>query len=73
MKYLYGIMVISLLWYTEFRKDLEKERFKFNSYEICAENRKLNGKQHIVRFHLNNLMIRHADKKVNNKFDECLN
>ena len=33
----------------------------------------MNRKQHIVQFHVENLMGIHVDKKVNDEFDVCLN
>ena len=70
---LYGMLVSALLWYKRFRKDLEKEGFEFNPYDPCVANRMINGKQHTVRFHVDDLMSSHVDPKVNDKFHAWLN
>ena len=56
------------LWYQKFRKDLEQHEFKFNLYNPCVANKKVNGKQQTVRFHVDNLMSSYKDKKVHNEF-----
>ena len=33
----------------------------------------INGKQHMIRFHVDNLMSSHVDKKVNDNFHKWLN
>ena len=56
----------------KFRKDLEKEVFKFNPYNICVANIQVNGKQHTVIFHVDDLMSIHMENKVNYNFDYWL-
>ena len=36
---LYGMLEAALLWYNEFKKDLENEGFKFNNYDGCVANK----------------------------------
>ena len=36
---LYGMLVAALLWYKQFRKDLESQDFTFNPYDTCVANR----------------------------------
>ena len=36
---LYGMLEAALLWYNEFRKDLETEEFEFNHYDPCVANK----------------------------------
>ena len=67
------MLVAALLWYKQFRGDLEKIGFKFNPYDPCVANRTVNGKQHTVRFHVDDLMSSHVDKKVNDDFENWLN
>ena len=62
----------ALLWYKQFRADLEGIGFKFNNYDPCVANKMVNGKQHTVRFHVDDLMSSHVDTKVNDKFQEVL-
>jgi hypothetical protein len=73
LKALYGMLVAALLWYKQFRGDLEKIGFKFNPYDPCVANMTVNGKQHTVRFHVDDLMSSHVDKKVNDDFEKWLN
>ena len=68
LRALYGMMVASLLWYAKFRKDLESIGFEFNPYDPCVANRMKNGKQQTIRFHVDDIMSSHVDKKVNDKF-----
>jgi len=73
LRAIYGMLVASMLWYKKFRKDLEGIGFKFNPYDPCVANRKVNGKQHTVRFHVDDLMSSHENGKVNEKFLRWLN
>ena len=45
----------------------------FNSYDPCVCNRMIDGKQHTVRFHVDDLMSSHMDPKVNDEFLMWLN
>ena len=60
---LYGMLVAALLWYKKFCADLESIGFKFNPYDPCVANRIVNGKQHTVQFHVDDLMSSHQDTK----------
>jgi len=73
LKALYGMLVSSLLWYNKFKKDLEGCGFVFNPYTPCAANKMVNGNQHTIRFHVDDLMCSHVDPKVNTKFLKWLN
>jgi hypothetical protein len=73
LKALYGMLIAALMWYKQFRGDLEKEGFKFNSYDPCVANKMVNKKQHTVRFHVDDLMSSHEDTKVNDEFLKWLN
>ena len=55
----------SLLCYMKYKKDIEGIGFKFNDYDLCIANRMVNGKQHTVRFHVDDLLSSHVDPKVN--------
>ncbi len=52
---------------------MEKIGFEFNPYDPCVANRQVQGKQHTVRFHVDDLMSSHVNKKVNDEFLEWLN
>ena len=73
LRALYGMLMAALLWYKQFKRDLETIGFEFNPYDPCVCNRKVNGKQHTVRFHVDDLMSSHMDPVVNDQFLEWLN
>ena len=70
---LYGMLMAALLWYKQFRTDLEEIGFVFNPYEPCVANRLVMSKQHTVRFHVDDLKSSHVDRKVNDEFHHWLN
>ena len=70
---LYGMLVAALLWYQKFRADLESIGFKFNPYDPCVANRDVDGKQHTVGFHVDDLKSSHKDPQVNTDFLAWLN
>jgi hypothetical protein len=70
---LYGMLVAALLWYTDFKNDLEGKGFVFNPYDPCVANKTIDKKQHTVRFHVDDLMCSHMDPKVNDDFEVWLN
>ena len=45
---LYGMLEAALLWYNEFRKDLEVEGFEFNNYDPCVANKIVREKQFTI-------------------------
>jgi hypothetical protein len=67
-KVLYGMLQSSLLYYTKFQKDLEKQGFKINPYDPCVANRIIEGTQHTITWHVDNLKSSHINPKVNNNF-----
>jgi hypothetical protein len=68
------MLIAALLWYKRFRQDLEDDQgFEFNPYDPCVANRQVDGKQHTVRFHVDDLMSSHKEARVNDKFLEWLN
>jgi len=70
---IYGLLVSSLLWYKQFRGDLEGQGFIFNPYDPCIANKMVDGKQHTIRFHVDDLLSSHIDPKVNDRFADWLN
>jgi len=70
---LYGMLVATLLWYQKFRRDLEAIGFKFNVYDPCIANRIVNGKQHTIRFHVDDVLSSHVESNVNDQFLKWLN
>ena len=73
LRAIYGMLQSSLLWYNQFRGDLEERGFKFNEYDPCIANKMVNGKQQTIRFHVDDLLSSHVDPKVNDEFAEWLN
>jgi hypothetical protein len=70
LKALYGMLISSILYYKKFRKDIELIGFEVNPHDICAANRKVNGKQQTVTWHVDDLKWSHVDSKVNDNFAE---
>jgi hypothetical protein len=73
LRALYGMLVAALLWYRQFRQDLEQVGFEFNPYDPCVANRMVEGKQQTVRFHVDDLMSSHVSSQVNDEFLVWLN
>ena len=63
----------SLLWYKKLRGDMEEQRFVFNPYDPCIANRTVDGKQHTIRFHVDDLLSSHVNPKVNDMFYKWMN
>jgi Reverse transcriptase (RNA-dependent DNA polymerase) len=68
LKALYGTLQAALLFYKKLKKDLESIGFKINPYDPCVANRTVNGKQHTVTWHVDDLKSSHVDAKVNDEF-----
>ena len=65
LRAIYGMLTASLLWYMNFKNDIESFVFKLNYYDPFIANRMVNGKQHTVWFHVDDLLSSHVDPKVN--------
>ena len=73
LRAIYGMLESALIWYRKFREDLEEIGFIFNPYDACIANRMINGKQHTIRFHVDDLLSSHKQREINDKFLEWLN
>ncbi|CAJ1948201.1 unnamed protein product [Cylindrotheca closterium] len=73
LRAIYGMLQSSLLFYNQFRSDLEAKGFVFNPYDPCVANKVVDDKQQTIRFHVDDLMSSHMDPKVNDEFAEWLN
>ena len=62
LKALYGMLKSSLLYYKKFRKDIEEIGFEVNPYDPCVANRMVNGKQHTIVWHVDDLKCSHVEK-----------
>jgi hypothetical protein len=65
LKAIYGMLKAALLWYKTFRKDLEDIGFIFNPYDPCVANKKVQGLQQTILFHVDDLKSSHKMKSVN--------
>jgi hypothetical protein len=72
LKAIYGMIQSSLLFYQKFKKDVESIGFKINPYDPCVANRTINGKQHTITWHVDDLKSSHVDPKVNDQFYDWL-
>jgi hypothetical protein len=52
-------------------KDLETIGFISNPYEPCMANKKVQGSQQTILFHVDNLKSSHKTELVNNIFEKC--
>ena len=68
LKALYGMMKASLMYYNKFRKDIELEGYEINPYDPCVANKLIDGKQHTVTWHVDDVKASHEDFKVNDAF-----
>jgi hypothetical protein len=62
------MLVSSILFYQKLKNDLMQEGFVINPYDPCVANRMVNGKQHTVTWHVDDLKSSHVDSKVNDDF-----
>ena len=60
----------AMLFYKKLKKDLESIGFKFNPYNPCVANCIINGKQHTVCWHVDDIKSSHVDKKVQDEFKD---
>jgi hypothetical protein len=67
LKALYGMLQSALLYYKKFRKDIEDIGFNVNPYDPCIANRMVNGKQHTIAWHVDDVKSSHIDKTVNDE------
>jgi hypothetical protein len=70
---LYGMLIVALLWYTDFKNHLEEKGYVFNPYNPCVANKIIHKRRHTVRFHVDDIMCSHKDPRVNDHFEKWLN
>ena len=68
LKALYGMMKASVLYYKKFRKDIEEIGYEVNPYDICIANKMVNGHQHTITWHVDDVKSSHVDPQVNEDF-----
>jgi hypothetical protein len=72
LKALYGMMNASLLYYKKFVEDIKEIGFELNPYDPCVANRMVDGKQHTLTWHVDDVKSSHVDPKVNDEFHSWL-
>ena len=48
--------------------DIKREGFKINPYDPCVTNHTVNGKQHTLTWHVDDIKSSHVDPEVNDNF-----
>ena len=72
LRAIYGMLMSGLLFYKKFKKAIEARGYKVNPYDPCVANKMINGKQHTISWHVDDLKASHVDPKVNDNFEEWL-
>ena len=62
------MLVSAMLFYCKLTKALLSYGFELNPYDPCVVNKKTNGEQLTVCWHVDNLKSSHINPKVNNEF-----
>ena len=68
LKVIYRMLEAGLHWYRKFGSDLEGINFVFNEYDACVANWWVSKGQHTMKFHVDDVLSSHLNKKVNDKF-----
>jgi hypothetical protein len=66
IKAIFGMLQSALLFY----KKLTTIGFQLNPYDPCVANGTINGKQHTITWHVDDLKSSHEDARVNDEFLE---
>ena len=67
-KAIYGLLVSAMLFYEKLATDLQKEGYIINPYNPCVANKIIDGRQHTVSWHVDDLKFSHKKPSVNDKF-----
>lgn len=67
-KALHGCLKSAMLWCNTLREFLEAEGFVVNLCGICVANKKVNGKQFTIAWHVDDLKLSHVDLNIIKKF-----
>ena len=60
---LYGQLRAALIFYKKFFRDLKSIGFELNPYDPCVANRMIEGAQHTVCWHVDDIKSSHISKK----------
>ena len=55
MKALYGMLTSALLFYKQFKNDIEEIGFHINPYDTCVANKIVNGRQQTIVWHIDDI------------------
>ena len=72
LRAIYGMLMSGLLFYKKFRASIERIGYEVNPYDPCVANKIINGKQHTISWHVDDLKSSHVDPKVNDDFQQWL-
>ena len=72
LKAIYGMLQSSMLFYKKLCKDLQSIGFVLNPYDLCVANRIVQGQQHTVTWHVDDLKSFHKDPKITDLFHKWL-
>ena len=61
---IYGMVESPMLWFQKLSNDLKSQGFEPNPYDPCVVNKKVNGTNLTVVWHVDDLKISHKDEKV---------
>ena len=61
---IYGCMESSLMWYELFSETLVKEGWTINTYDKCAANKEINGRQCMIVWCADDNKVSHKDADV---------
>ncbi len=67
-KALYETLMASLHYYNKWVQDIRSIGYELNCYDLCVANKTVQGKQHTLRWHVDDQMMSHEDPEVNKEF-----
>lgn len=73
LRAIYGMLISAIMFYKKFRKSVEQQGYIVNPYDPCVANKMIDGKQHTIMWHVDNVKGSHVDPKVNDNFETWLN
>ena len=64
MKAIYGMIESALLWYEMYVSVLKYMGFTLNPYDMCIDNKTINGKQYTIGWYVDDKKKSHVKQKV---------
>ena len=62
------MLIVSLLFYQNLRKDIKAIGFKVNTYVSCVANNMIRDKQMKNNCHVDDLKVPHTDRDIDDAF-----